>query len=95
MKNYYVYILTTRKNTALYIGISSDLARRVYERKNDLISGHTKKYSIHKLVYFEMYNDPENAIKREKELKGWRREKKISLIEKDNPAYRDLYDDLF
>ena len=95
MKSYCVYILTTRKNTALYIGVTGDLAKRIYEHKNELIKGHTKKYSIHKLVYYEIYEDPENAILREKELKGWRREKKTHLIESKNPEYEDLYESLF
>ena len=87
---YYIYILTTKENTALYIGVTNDLRRRMAEHKSESIPGFTKKYHVHKLVYFETTSDPSIAIAREKQLKGWRREKKIMLIEKLNPNWCDL-----
>jgi putative endonuclease len=89
MKDYFVYILTNKSKT-LYTGITNDLNRRVYEHKNKLIEGFTKKYNISKLVYFEMFNNPDDAIKREKQIKGWLRKKKIDLIESTNPEWKDL-----
>ena len=94
MKNYYVYILASKKNGTLYIGITSDLIKRVWQHKNDFIAGFTKKYKVHRLVYYEQYIDPALAIKREKLLKSWNREWKICLIEKKNPNWIDLYDEL-
>ena len=88
-KQYYVYIMTNRSRT-LYTGITSDLQRRVYEHKNKLINGFTKKYSITKLVYFEATNEVNSAIAREKQIKGWLRKKKIALIESMNPEWKDL-----
>ena len=90
---YYVYILTTKKNTVLYIGVTNNLERRLYEHRNDLVDGFTKRYHVHKLVYFESTNDPYVAISREKQLKGWLRAKKIALIESVNPQWRDLSED--
>jgi putative endonuclease len=78
----------------LYTGISSNLARRVYEHRNGLVEGFTEEYKVHHLVYFEVYEDPEYAIKREKQIKKWRRIWKINLIEKKNPEWRDLYGDI-
>jgi len=89
-KQYYVYILTTKHNSALYIGITNDLQRRLYEHQNGLADGFTKKYHIHKLVFFESTSDPYVAISREKQLKGWKREKKIALVESTNPEWKDL-----
>jgi putative endonuclease len=80
----------TNKSKTLYTGITNDLNRRVYEHKNKLIEGFTKKYNISKLVYFEMFNNPDDAIKREKQIKGWLRKKKIDLIESTNPEWKDL-----
>lgn len=94
MKDYYVYILTSRKNTVLYTGITNDLVKRVYEHKQNLIPGFTKKYNVHKLVYYEQYNDVYKAITREKRIKEWKRQWKIELIEKSNPNWKDLYNDL-
>ncbi len=94
MKTYYVYIMASKKNGVLYIGITSDLKKRVYEHKNDFADGFTKKYIVHKLVYCESTNDVTAAITREKQIKKWKRQWKIDLIEKDNPDWRDLYDDL-
>ena len=87
---YYIYILTTKNNAMLYIGVTNDLQRRLYEHKNKLIDGFTKKFGISKLVYYEEYNEIEQAIAREKQLKGWKRAKKNWLIEKDNPAWEEL-----
>ena len=93
-KSYYVYILASKKNGTLYVGITSDLIHRVYEHKNNLIDGFTKKYKVHRLVYFEEFNDVEQAILREKQVKKWNRQWKIRLIEKNNPEWRDLYEEL-
>jgi putative endonuclease len=83
--SYYVYILASRIGGTLYIGITNNLIRRVYEHKSKLIEGFTEKYDVARLVYFEQFEDPENAIKRENRLKKWSRAWKISLIEKNNP----------
>ena len=93
-KNYYVYILASKRNGTLYIGVTNDLIRRVYEHRNDLVDGFTKKYQVHNLVYYEIYYDIYNAILREKRLKKWNRNWKIKLIEKQNPNWTDLYDSL-
>jgi putative endonuclease len=89
-KNYYVYILTNKRNTVFYIGVTDDLKRRLYEHKNQLIEGFTKKYQLKKLVYFEDYQDINEAIKREKQLKNWHRGWKINLIKNKNPTFKDL-----
>ena len=91
-KQYYVYIMTTERNMALYIGVTNDLLRRVYEHRNGLVSGFIKKYQVHKLVYYETGRDVAEAIAREKQLKSWRRDKKLALIDGFNPDWRDLYD---
>ena len=91
-KNYYVYILANKRNGTLYIGITSNLIKRVWEHKEKIADGFTKKYDVDKLVYVEYFRDPENAIKREKRLKKYKRQWKINLIEKDNPQWKDLYD---
>ena len=88
---YYVYILTNRHNKVLYTGVTNNLKRRVYEHKNKLVEGFTEKYNIDKLVYFETYKDVRLALNREKEIKGWIRAKKLTLIEKENPHWEDLY----
>ena len=93
MKNYYVYILTNQSKT-LYIGVTNNLERRVYEHKHKLKDGFTKKYNLTKLVYFEMFNDINDAIKREKQLKNWHRQWKINLIESKNKDWKDLYDEM-
>ena len=92
MKNYYVYILANKKNGTLYIVITSNLIKRTWEHKNNIIGGFTKKYSINHLVYYEQFDSPETAIEREKQLKNWRRRWKINQIEKENPDWIDLYD---
>ena len=91
-QQYYVYILTNKTNSVLYTGITNNLIRRVYEHKQKLIPGFTCQYNVNKLVYFEEFIDPENAILREKQIKAGSRQKKISLIEKQNSNYLDLYD---
>ena len=90
LHNYYIYILTNWNNKVLYIGMTNDLERRIYEHKNKLVEGFTKKYNLNKLVYYEYTNDVNSAIQREKEIKKWRREKKNNLIGKMNPKWEDL-----
>ncbi len=87
---YYIYILSNKKNGTLYIGVTNDLERRVFEHKNKLIKGFTKKYGLNKLVYFESHQFIDDAIKREKQLKNWNRQWKIALIEENNPNWNDL-----
>jgi putative endonuclease len=82
--------MTNRSNRVLYTGVTNNIARRVYEHKNELIEGFTKKYNASKLIYLEVFDDIENAIMREKEIKGWRRSKKTALIESKNPQWKDL-----
>ena len=94
MKNYFVYIMASQKNGTLYIGVTRNLKKRVSEHKNDLVDGFTKKYRVHRLVYFESTTDVKAAITREKQLKAWKRQWKIQLIEKGNTDWRDLYEDL-
>ncbi|MFK3975025.1 MULTISPECIES: GIY-YIG nuclease family protein [Shewanella] len=89
-KQSYIYIMANRPNGTLYIGVTSDLIRRNWEHKNGLSDGFTKKYSINLLVYYEVFDDIYNAITREKQLKNWKREWKIALIEKQNPQWDDL-----
>ena len=89
MSQYYVYIMTNGVRT-LYIGMTNNLTRRVYEHKHKLVDGFTKKYNINMLVYHEVTNDVESAIAREKQLKGWLRSRKMSLIESTNPSWIDL-----
>jgi len=89
MEQYYIYIMTNKSKT-LYTGMTNNLERCVYEHKNKLIKGFTKKYNIIRLVYYEISNDVEAAIAREKQIKGWLRRKKIDLIESVNPQWKDL-----
>jgi len=89
-----VYILTNKSNHVLYVGVTSDLIKRIYEHKNHVMEGFSAKYNVTKLVYFELCDEMETAITREKVLKGWKRSKKISLIEKENETWQDLYEDL-
>lgn len=92
---YYVYILASATNYTLYIGVTGDLIRRVYQHKNNLDpTSFTAQYKVHKLVYFEQTNDVRAALEREKQLKGWRRSKKNALIESMNPQWKDLYPEL-
>ena len=90
MNSYYIYIMASKKDGTLYIGVTNDLERRVLEHKSDILEGFTKKYAVHNLVYYEVSSDINSAIGREKQLKGWKREWKIDLIEKDNTEWRDL-----
>lgn len=92
MKQYYVYILTSNSGT-LYTGITNNLRRRVYQHKRKLIPGFTSRYNVNRLVHFEIFNEPQQAIAREKQIKGWLRRKKIALIEEHNPTWRDLSQD--
>jgi putative endonuclease len=89
-----VYILANKRNGTLYVGVTNDLARRVWEHKSDTVSGFTKKYRVHLLVYAEFHETMPEAIQREKQIKEWRRAWKLALIERDNPEWRDLYPDL-
>ena len=90
MKSYYVYILTNKKDGVLYIGVTNNLERRIYEHKNKKIKGFTEKYNLNNLVFYEENNDIAFAIQREKKLKKWNRKWKINLIEKNNPNWNDL-----
>jgi len=87
-------MLASQRNGTLYTGVTSDLGKRVFEHRNDLVDGFTKHYGVHRLVWFEVHDSIEWAIRREKSLKRWRRAWKLALIEKENPQWRDLYDDL-
>ena len=91
---YYVYILASEKNGTLYIGVTNDLIRRVYEHREAIVDGFSKRYGVKRLVYFETHDSIEAAIEREKKLKHWPREWKLNLIERDNPDWCDLYPDL-
>ena len=93
-KNYYVYILTNKRNQVLYTGVTNDLKRRVYEHREKLVSGFTKKHNVYKLVFYEAADSIEAAIRREKQIKGGSRQKKIDLIIGMNPRWRDLYEEL-
>jgi putative endonuclease len=89
-----VYILTNRRNGTLYIGVTSELVKRVWEHKNNMVEGFTKRYSVHQLVWYEIHESMESAILREKRLKDWKRSWKLKLIEKTNPDWQDLYDSI-
>ena len=92
VKQYYVYILTSWDDAVMYIGVTNNLERRIYEHKNKLVKGFTEKYNVTKLVYIEEAGDPASAIAREKQLKSWRREKKNALVAASNPEWKDLSD---
>jgi len=94
MKQSCVYILASEKHGTLYIGVTSDIVKRIWEHKNDAVEGFTEKYGVHRLVWFEQHETMESAIQREKTLKKWRRDWKLNLIESINPEWRDLYVDL-
>ena len=94
MKQYFVYILASKKNGTLYTGVTSDLIKRVYQHKNNLADGFTKKYNVHSLVYYEIHEDVLQAIQREKQIKVWKRDWKIRLICENNPDWEDLYSQL-
>ncbi|UCE33537.1 MAG: GIY-YIG nuclease family protein [Deltaproteobacteria bacterium] len=91
-RQYYVYIMTNKYNTVLYTGITNNLKRRIYEHKEKLVAGFTNKYNLTKLVYYEVFDDPETAISREKQIKAGSRQKKTQLIDSMNKEWRDLYE---
>jgi len=93
-KQYYIYIMANEINTVTYTGVTDDLLRRIYEHKNKIIDGFTKRYNITKLVYFEAHENIENAIMREKQIKSWSRRDKVKLIKSINKDWHDLYDEL-
>jgi putative endonuclease len=93
-KRFFIHILASAKHGTLYVGVTSDLIRRVYEHKTKVVPGFTKRYDVTKLVYFEIFDDALSAIEREKQLKKWRRDWKIRLIEESNPGWADLYEGL-
>jgi putative endonuclease len=93
-KNYFVYILTSNRNGTLYVGVTNDLARRSWEHKNNVVPGFTKQYNVHQLVYYELHSDIEEALKREKSIKRWKRQTKLQMIERMNPDWDDLYSTL-
>ena len=93
-KQYYIYILTNKNNTVLYTGVTSDLQKRVYEHKEKLVDGFTKRYNVTKLVYYEVCEEVYSAIAREKQIKAGSRQKKIALIEGRNEKWKDLYEEL-
>ena len=90
---YYVYILTNWNNKVIYTGVTNNLERRIFEHKNGVVDGFTKKYNVHKLVWFDYTNDIRAALETEKQIKGWTRAKKNALVEKSNPSWRDLSED--
>ena len=91
---FYVYLLASRRHGTLYLGVTNDLMRRVHDHKSHDLPGFAAKYGVNRLVWFETYDDPTNAIAREKQLKKWRRDWKFALIEEQNPVWRDLYPSL-
>jgi len=93
-KQAYVYFLTNKGNSVIYTGVTSDLCKRVYEHKHKIVEGFTKKYKVDKLAYYEIFDDMENAIMREKQIKAGSRKKKMDLIKDTNPEFKDLYDEL-
>ena len=93
-RQYYVYILANKGNTVLYTGVTNDLIRRAYEHREKLINGFTQKYNVSKLVYYEIFDDPENAISREKQIKAGSRRKKVELINSINREWTDLFEEL-
>jgi putative endonuclease len=94
-RNYYVYILASRRLGTVYTGITGNLEQRVYQHKNDIFEGFTKRYGVHRLVWFEVHGDVTVAIAREAQIKGWNRAWKIRMIEKSNPEWRDLAADWY
>jgi putative endonuclease len=92
--SYYVYILASRKDGAIYVGITNDIVRRIYEHRIKAVRGFTSKYNITRLVWFEIYDDPISAISREKELKKWKRAWKVQLVDAQNPQWNDLYESI-
>jgi putative endonuclease len=93
-KEYYVYIITNKSNRVLYTGVTNDLRKRIYEHKNKLVKGFTSRYNVEKLVYYDICEDIESAILREKQIKGWLRRKKVALIGSMNPEWNDLSEEI-
>ncbi|WP_425106766.1 GIY-YIG nuclease family protein [Ancylobacter sp.] len=94
MKRFFVYMLATRKEGPLYVGVTSDLPKRAFEHRTHAVPGFTARYNVDRLVWFEAHENAESAIAREKRIKRWRRAWKIALIEESNPAWRDLFDEI-
>ncbi len=94
MKLFYVYMLCSKRNGTLYTGVTSDLVRRLWEHKNDLIKGFTQSYGVHRLVWYEVHESRESALEREKQIKKWERAWKLKLIERTNPSWADLYENI-
>jgi putative endonuclease len=94
MSSYWVYIMASGPNGTLYLGVTNDLIRRAYEHREGLLDGFTKRYGVKRLVYFEQHDSPAGAIQREKNLKHWSRKWKLDLINSQNPAWRDLFDEI-
>ena len=94
-REYYVYILGNVSRTVLYVGFTGNLGARLWQHRNDLVKGFSQKYHVHNLLYYELFEDPENAILREKQIKGWSRKKKEELISEFNPGQVDLYDKVY
>jgi putative endonuclease len=92
LKEFYVYILCSKRNGTLYTGVTSNLIKRVYQHKNDLVEGFTRRYKVHRLVWYETHESWESAIKREKQIKKWKRAWNLIIIEKSNPSWDDLYE---
>ena len=92
--DYFVYLMASKKNGTLYAGVTSDLIRRVYEHQNNLVEGFTSRYAVHRLVWFDSTSSVESAIEKEKQIKNWKRDWKVELIEKSNPEWLDLYETL-
>ena len=90
MKNYYVYILTNERNSVLYVGVTNDLKRRIFEHKSKLVDGFTKKYNVEKLIYFETTTEILSALEREKQIKSWSRARKIKLVDTKNPEWKEI-----
>lgn len=90
----YIYIITNETNSVLYIGVTTDLPKRIYEHRNKLVDGFSAKYHLYKLIYFEVFDNIESALNREKQLKRWHREWKNNLISTNNPKWNDLYDEI-
>jgi len=93
-ENFYVYILASQRRGTLYVGVTSNLIKRVYEHNSGLVDGFTKQYGVHRLVYYEIVENAESALMREKQIKKWNRAWKLKLIEESNPEWKDLYDSL-
>jgi putative endonuclease len=94
LMNYYIYIMASQRKGTLYVGVTNNLLRRIHEHRNDLVGGFTQEHKVHRLVYWEYTDDIMSAITREKQIKKWNRQWKINLIERGNPTWRDLYEEL-